>query len=103
MNDEELEKILMRQYRPSIPHELAEAREKFEEFLVPALLKDMSPPEARVQATILRTQFENVAAARGEREGRERLRRQLLSGGLEELFSDEEIGKILRITSENRA
>lgn len=99
--DDDLDRLLMNQRRPSIPRELRDARDQFEALLVPALMQDMSPPEARVQATILRTQFENVAAARGAREARDQLKSQILRGGLGEAFTDDEVARILNMLRES--
>jgi hypothetical protein len=67
--DERLEKLLMAQKRPARPQNLRSARELVEGYVAEALKKDMSPPEARVEATRVCAWLEFFAKEAGRIEG----------------------------------
>jgi hypothetical protein len=67
--DKGLEKLLMAQKRPVRPQNLRDSRELVEGYVAEALEKDMSPPEARVEATRVCAWLEFFAKEAGRIEG----------------------------------
>ncbi|MER6605869.1 hypothetical protein ABT282_08110 [Streptomyces sp. NPDC000927] len=66
--DDALDNLLMQQKRPMRPSDLKSARELVEGYVAKALERDMSPPEARVEATRVCAWLEAYAREAGRLE-----------------------------------